>query len=94
MLSILPIYERVCRLRWMKAALQGISPAVIGTLAVSLLQMAPHAVPDRFAALLFALALVVLLGWRVSALPVMLGGALLGWLRDRIVTLPGLRALF
>ena len=94
MLSILPIYERVRRLRWMKAALQGIAPAVIGTLAVSLLQMAPHAVPDRFAALLFGLALLALLGWRVSALPAMLGGALFGALRDRIVALPGLRALF
>lgn len=94
MLSILPIYERVRRLRWMKAALQGIAPAVIGILAVSLLQMAPHAVPDRFAALLFAVALVALLAWRVSALPAMLGGALFGLLRDRIVALPGLRVLF
>ena len=94
MLSIMPIYERVRRLLWMKAALQGIAPAVIGTLAVSLLQMAPHAVPDRFAAVLFVLALVGLLGWRVSALRAMLGGALFGLMRDRIVALPGLRALF
>ncbi len=94
MLSIMPIYERVRRLRWMQAALQGIAPAVIGTLAVSLLQMAPHAVPDRFAAVLFVFALVGLLGWQVSALRAMLGGALFGLLRDRIVALPGLRALF
>ena len=93
MLSILPVYERVRGLRWMKAALQGIGPAVIGVLAVSLLQMAPHAVPDRFAAVLFGLALVVLLGWRVNALPAMLGGALLGAMRDRIVALPGMRTL-
>lgn len=94
MLSILPIYERVRGLRWMKAALQGIGPAVIGVLAVSLLQMAPHAVPDRFAMLVFVLALIILLGWRVSALPGMLGGACLGVLRDRLAALSGLRALF
>jgi len=94
MLSIMPIYERVRYLRWMKAALQGIGPAVIGTLAVSLLQMAPHAVPDRFAAAVFVIALIALLGWRMSALPAMLAGACLGVLRDRIVALPGLRALF
>ena len=94
MLSILPIYERVRRLPCMQAALQGIGPAVIGTLAVSLLQMAPHAVPDRFAAGLFLIALVVLLGWRVSPLPAMLGGALFGVLRDRIIAMPSLRALF
>lgn len=94
MLSILPIYERARRLRWMKAALQGIGPAVIGVLAVSLLQMTPHAVPDRFAAAVFIVALIALLGWRVGALPAMLGGAGLGVLRDRIVALPGLRALF
>lgn len=94
MLSIMPIYERVRRLRWMKAALQGIGPAVIGTLAVSLLQMAPHAVPDRFAAAVFVIALIALLGWRMSVLLAMLAGACLGVLRDRIVALPGLRALF
>lgn len=94
MLSILPIYERVRKLQWMKAALQGISPAVIGTLSVSLVQMAPHAVPDSYAAVLFVLAVLALLAWRTSALQTMLGGALFGVLRDRILGLPGLRALF
>lgn len=93
MLSILPVYERVRNLRWMKAALQGIGPAVIGALSVSLIQMAPHAVPDPYAAVLFVLAVMALLWWRVSALQTMLGGAFFGVLRDRIVTLLGLRAL-
>ena len=84
MLSILPMYERVRKLLWMKAALKGIGPAVIGTLAVSLVQMAPHAAPDRFAIAIFATTLVVLLVWRVGAIKVMLGGAMAGFLRDRL----------
>lgn len=94
MLAILPVYERVRKLLWIKAALKGIGPAVIGTLTVSLVQMAPHAVPDKFAAILFVLAVMALLWWRIGALKVMLGGALFGFLRDRITSLPGLRAIF
>ena len=94
MLAILPVYERVRKLLWIKAALKGIGPAVIGTLTVSLVQMAPHAVPDKFAAILFVLAVMALLWWRIGALKVMLGGALFGLLRDRITSLPGLRAIF
>jgi len=84
MLSILPVYERVRKLLWMKAALKGIGPAVIGTLAVSLVQMAPHAVPDPYAVAIFAATLVVLLVWRVGAIKAMLGGAVAGFLRDRL----------
>jgi len=94
MLSILPIYERVRKLLWMKAALKGIGPAVIGTLAVSLVQMAPHAVPDRFTAVLFVLAVTALLWWRVGAVKVMLGGALFGSLKERVTTVFGLRTYF
>ena len=83
MLSILPIYERVRKLLWMKAALKGIGSAVIGALAVSLVQMAPHAVPDHFAIVIFAATLVMLLVWRVGAIKTMLGGAMAGFLRDR-----------
>ena len=93
MLSILPVYERVRKLQWIKAALKGIGPAVIGTLTVALAQMAPHAVPDSFAAILFALTLMALLWWRIGALKVMLGGALLGILWDRLSALPGLRSV-
>lgn len=94
MLSILPVYERVRKLLWMKAALKGIGPAVIGTLTVSLAQMAPHAVPDSYAAIIFVCAVAALLWWRAGAIKMMLGGALFGFLRDRITSLPGLRAIF
>lgn len=94
MLSILPVYDRVRKLLWMKAALKGIGPAVIGALTVSLVQMAPHAVPDTFAAFFFVLAVVSLVWWRAGALKTMLGGALFGTVRDRMAELPGLRALF
>jgi chromate transporter len=84
MLSLLPIFDRVRKLLWMKAALKGIGPAVIGVLAVSLAQMAPHAVPDYFAMVIFAGTILVLLVWRITAVKVMLGGALLGLMRDRL----------
>ncbi len=84
MLSILPVYERVRKLLWMKAALKGIGPAVIGVLAVSLTQMAPHAIPDPFAVMIFAATVLALLAWRVGAIKTMLGGAVLGIVRERI----------
>lgn len=46
MLGALPVFDRIRTLAWTRAALRGIGPAVIGVLAVSLLQLAPHAVPD------------------------------------------------
>jgi len=85
MLSILPAYDRVRKLQWMKAALKGIGPAVIGTLAVSLVQMAPHAAPDIFAIVIFVCTLLVMLVWKVGAIKSMLGGAMAGFLRDRLV---------
>jgi len=54
MLSILPVFERVRRLTWVKAAMRGISPAVVGAIAVSIVHLAPHAAPELFAALLLA----------------------------------------
>lgn len=54
MLSILPAFENVRKLAWTKAAMKGIGPAVIGVLAVSLFQIAPHALPDVFARTILA----------------------------------------
>ena len=76
MLSILPIFDRVRQVVWMKAAVKGISPAVIGVLLVTLAQMAPHALPDPVAGAIFALAAAALLGWNVGPLKLMLAGAL------------------
>lgn len=84
MLSLLPMFERMRKLAWMKAAMRGIGPAVIGVLAVALAQMAPHAAPDPFAAAVFVATVLTLLAWRVGAIKLMLGGALAGTLRDRL----------
>jgi chromate transporter len=91
MLTILPAFERVRQLMWTKAAMKGIGPAVMGVLAVSLLQMAPHAVPDAFAIALFIGSVAALVAWQVGAIKLMILGASLGVLRDRILALSGVR---
>jgi len=91
MLGILPAFERARQLVWTKAAMKGIGPAVIGVLAVSLLQMAPHAVPDAFAMVLFAGSVAALVAWQVGAIKLMVLGASLGMLRDRMLALAGYR---
>lgn len=91
MLSILPAFERARQLVWTKAAMKGIGPAVIGVLAVSLLQMAPHAVPDAFALVLFVSTIAALVAWQVGAIKLMVLGASLGVLRDRMLALAGYR---
>jgi chromate transporter len=93
MLAILPALERARKLVWTRAALRGISPAVIGVLAVSLVRLAPHAVPDVFALVTLAATVVVLMVWRVGTIKVMLGGAVLGIARSRLLALPVTRSL-
>lgn len=80
MLSILPIFERIKRVTWMKAALKGISPAVIGMIAVAMLQMLPKAVPDWVAGALLICAVGMLFMRRSGPLPLMLAGGAIGWL--------------
>jgi chromate transporter len=48
MLAILPFLERVRALAWVKAAMRGIAPAVVGTIAVTVVHLLPHAAPDAF----------------------------------------------
>jgi chromate transporter len=91
MLSILPVFERARKLLWTKAAMKGIGPAVIGVLAVSLLQMAPHALPDAIAVCLFVATIAALLAWKVGAIKIMVLGALIGVVRERLLSLPGIR---
>ena len=82
MLSILPVLERFRRLAWIKAAMRGISPAVIGTIFVTILHLAPHAAPDTFTAILLALTVAVMLAWRrLPVLPSIAFGGLAGILR-------------
>jgi chromate transporter len=85
MLSILPWMARTKEWRWMKAALKGIGPAVIGLLVVALGQMLPAAVTDVFTGLLMLAAVAGLMVWRIGPLPPMLVGAAAGfvgrWIR-------------
>jgi chromate transporter len=78
MLAVLPVMERLRRLAWMQAALQGIGPAVIGITAVAVVRMVPHAIPDLITGLLAAGTVVAMGWWRLSPLPLMLGGAAVG----------------
>jgi chromate transport protein ChrA len=60
------------------AALQGISPAVIGITAVALLQMLPHAIPDLLTAALAVGTVLAMELWGLSPLPLMAGGSAMG----------------
>lgn len=84
MLSILPWMARIKEWRWMKAALKGIGPAVIGLLIVALGQMLPAAVTDVFTGVLMLAAVSGLMIWRVGPLPPVLAGAAVG-LASRLV---------
>ena len=92
MLIILPVLDRVRKLAWVRAVMKGMSPAVIGVLAVSLFRLAPAALVDPFAIAILITTVTVLLWWRIGPLKLMLGGALLGVLRDRLWSLPAVRA--
>jgi chromate transporter len=86
LLAVLPMVERLKRLAWMPAALQGISPAVIGMTAVAVLRMLPAAVPDLLTGMV-AVGTVGAMGlWHFSPLPLITGGAALGVvLRARVL---------
>lgn len=91
MLGLAPVFERVRNLVWTRAAMKGIGPAVIGVLAVSLMQMAPHAVPDAFALVLFVAAVAALVAWQVGAIRLLMSGAFIGMVRERMLALSGVR---
>jgi chromate transporter len=78
MLSILPVLERFRSLGWVKAAMSGIAPAVVGTICVSIVSLAPHAAPDGFTAALLVFTVAGMLLWRTGPLRLLLGGALAG----------------
>jgi len=84
MLALLPVLDRVRTLTWTKAALQGIGAALIGVIGVALTQMAPYALPDVFALGLFIATAVALSSLRVSAVKLMIGGAVFGLLWSRL----------
>jgi hypothetical protein len=63
-------------------------------MAVSLVQMAPHALPDPFAVAIFVGTLVAVMAWRIGVIKLLLGGAVLGMVRSRVIALPGVKAAF
>jgi chromate transporter len=79
-LSILPVLRRMKDLLWLRAFMRGVAPAVIGVLAVSVVQMAPHAVPDIFTWCLLGVTIAIVLFSKLGPLPLMAGGAALGFL--------------
>jgi chromate transport protein ChrA len=89
MLAILPVLERVRKLAWVRAVMRGMAPAVIGVLAVSLIRLAPAALPDPFAVVILAATLIALVSFPLGAFKLMIGGALLGVRRSRLPVLPG-----
>ena len=93
MLAILPALDRIGKLVWTRAALRGIAPAVIGVLAVSLIRLAPYALPDVLALATLTATVLVLMVWRVATFKVMLVGAILGIARSRLFALPGAKAV-
>jgi chromate transporter len=86
MLSILPLLKRARNLTWLNAFMRGVSPAVIGALAVSLVQMAPYAAPDWTGCVLL-LGTITIMQWRnIAPLSLMLGGAGIGFvLKERLL---------
>jgi chromate transporter len=90
-LPILPAYDRVRKLEWTTAAMKGIGPAVMGVLAVKLLQMAPHALPDPVAVVILVTTVIVLLMSRLGPVKVMIAGSAVGVLRSRFFSLPGVK---
>jgi chromate transporter len=91
MLFILPMLDWVRTLVWTKAALEGIGPAVIGVLAVSLVRIAPQALPDLCAVAMLVATALALAAWHIGAVKLILSGAVVGVLRSRLWSLPGVK---
>jgi chromate transporter len=92
MLAILPAFDRVRRLAWTRAAMRGVGPAVIGVLAVSLLQLAPHALLDGFAIATLIATVLAILFWRVGTVKLIVAASALGILRSRLGSLRTVKA--
>jgi chromate transporter len=86
MLALLPMLDRVRKLTWTRAVMKGMGPAVIGVLAVSLLRLAPHAVPDAFAVAILVATVVFLIIWQVGSIRLMVMGSVLGIIRTHLLS--------
>jgi chromate transport protein ChrA len=78
MLAIVPALKRFRELLWIKAAMRGIVGAVIGVLAVSIGRLLPHAAPDAFTLVMFAITVAGILLWRLAPVTLMLAGSVAG----------------
>ncbi|HUG98053.1 MAG TPA: chromate efflux transporter [Gammaproteobacteria bacterium] len=78
LMSILPWLERFRALKWVRAAMRGVSPAVVGAIALTVVHLAPTAAPDMFTSALFVATMACLLLWQVPAVPAAVGGGVLG----------------
>jgi len=93
MLAILPILDRVRKLGWVRAVMRGMAPAVIGILAISLIRLAPAALPDPLAMFILAATVTAQIAFGIGAFKLMGAGAVLGVLRSQAPELPGFKAL-
>jgi chromate transporter len=93
MLAILPVFDRVRKLAWVRAVMKGMAPAVIGVLAVSLVRLAPAALPDPIAIVILAATVTALMVFQIGAFKLMVGGAILGVLRSHLAAIPGFKAV-
>jgi chromate transporter len=78
MLSLLPLLDHLERVAWLTAARQGISPVIIGMIAVAMLKVLPTAVSGLFPGVLALATVGAMLGWRVGPVPLMAVGATVG----------------
>ncbi len=78
LMSILPWLERFRALKWVRAAMRGVSPAVVGAIALTVAHLAPTAAPDMFTSALFVATITCLLLWQMPAVPAAVGGGILG----------------
>jgi chromate transporter len=84
MLAILPVLDRVRQMTWVKAGMRGMSPAVIGVLAVSLVRLSPAAIPDPLAFAILIGTIVAAIALRIGAFKLMMGGAVAGVIRTQL----------
>jgi chromate transporter len=78
LMSILPWLERFRALKWVRAAMRGVTPAVAGAIALTVVRLAPTAAPDLFTGALFVITTACLLLWQLPAIPAAVGGGILG----------------
>jgi chromate transporter len=66
--------------------MRGVSPAVVGAIALTVVHLAPTAAPDAFTGVLLVATVAILLLWKLPVIPAALGGGILGVLaRSRLV---------